>query len=79
MVQFTENIFGIQAHPEFNVQDCKELIIPSMLARGKIDQKGQQFCEETLNLPLAFSKSCGCIEEICFQRGYLTNRIQRLL
>ena len=52
MVQFTENIFEIQAHPEFNVQDYKEVIIPGMLARGKIDQKGQRFCEETLNLPL---------------------------
>ena len=47
-----ENLFGIQAHPEVNVQDFKKVRIPGMLAKGKIDKKGQRFCEETLNLPL---------------------------
>ena len=63
MVQFTENIFGIQAHPEFNVQDYKEVIIPGMLARGKIDQKGQRLCEETLNLPLDSAKVVAALKK----------------
>ena len=63
MVQFAENIFGIQAHPEFNVQDYKEVIIPGMLARGKIDQKGQRFCEETLNLPLDSAKVVAALKK----------------
>ena len=32
MVQFTENKFGIQAHPEFNLQDYKEVIIPGYVS-----------------------------------------------
>ena len=63
MVQFTENMFGIQAHPEFNVQDYKELIIPGMLARGEIGQKGQRFCEETLNLPLDSAKVVAALKK----------------
>ena len=63
MVQFTENIFGIQAHPEFNVQDYKEVIIPGMLARGKIDPKGQRFCEGTLNLPLDSAKVVAALKK----------------
>ena len=56
MVQFMENLFGIQAHPEVNVQDFKKVRIPGTLARGKIDKKGQRFCEETLSLPLDSAK-----------------------
>ena len=52
MIQFAENIFGIQAHPEFTVQDYKEVIIPDLVAEGKLDVYGRRVCEETISLPL---------------------------
>ena len=48
MVQFMENLFGIQAHPEVNVQNFKNVIIPGMLARDKIDEKGTTILRKKL-------------------------------
>lgn len=55
MVQFMENLFGIQAHPEVNVQNFKKVIIPGMLARDKIDEKGTTILRK--NSATGFSKS----------------------
>ena len=63
MIQFTENIFGIQAHPEVRVQDVKEIIIPDKLARGKIDENDKRFCEETLSLPLDSEKVVAALKQ----------------
>ena len=63
MIQFTENIFGIQAHPEFNVQDMVKALIPSKLAAGKIDKAGQKFCEETLIEPLDSAKVVAALKK----------------
>ena len=50
------------------MQDYKEVIIPGMLARGKIDQKGQRFCEETLNLPLDSAKVVAALKKLLPKR-----------
>lgn len=63
MIQFTENIFGIQAHPEFNVQDMVEALISSKLAAGKIDKAGQKFCEGTLTEPLDSAKVVAALKK----------------
>ena len=50
-----KNLFGIQAHPEVNVQNFKKVIIPGMLARDKIDEKGTTILRK--NSATGFSKS----------------------
>ena len=62
MVQFMENLFGIQAHPEVNVQNFKKVIIPGMLARDKIDEKGTTILRK--NSATGFSKSCGSQKDL---------------
>ena len=62
MVQFMGNLFGIQAHPEVNVQNFKKVIIPGMLARDKIDEKGTTILRK--NSATGFSKSCGSQKEL---------------
>ena len=56
MIQFTENVFGIQAHPEFTIQDYKELLIPDLFKAGKIDENGKELCEESIERALDSSK-----------------------
>ena len=56
LIQFTENIFGIQGHPEFTVQDYKELLIPELFNAGRIDENGKRLCEESIEKPLDSSK-----------------------
>lgn len=62
MIQFTENIFGIQAHPEFSVQDYKEFLIPDLIASGKIDENEKRVCEETIALPLDSAKTAAALK-----------------
>ena len=57
-----ENLFGIQAHPEVNVQIFKKVIIPGMLARDKIDEKGTTILRK--NSATGFSKSCGSQKDL---------------
>lgn len=63
MIQFTENIFGIQAHPEFSVKDYKELLIPDLFAIGKIDKNEKKVCEETIALPLDSAKMAAALKK----------------
>lgn len=63
MIQFTENIFGIQAHPEFTVQDYKELLIPDLMASGRIDENYKRVCEETISLPLDSAKMAAALKK----------------
>ena len=63
LIQFTENIFGIQAHPEFTVQDYKELLIPELFNAGKIDENGKRLCEESIEKPLDSSKMADALKK----------------
>lgn len=63
LIQFTENIFGIQAHPEFTVQDYKELLIPELFNAGKIDENGKRLCEESIEQPLDSSKMAAALKK----------------
>lgn len=63
MIQFTENILGIQAHPEFTVQDYNELLIPELSASGRIDENGKKVCEETIALPLDSAKMAAVLKK----------------
>lgn len=63
MIQFTENIFGIQAHPEFIVQDYKDHLIPDLFCGGKLDENGKKLCEESLLLPLDSSKMAAALKK----------------
>ena len=63
MVQFTENVIGIQAHPEFTVQDYKELLIPDLYKAEKIDEDGKRLCEESIEQPLDSSKMAAALKK----------------
>ena len=63
MIQFTENIFGIQAHPEFTVQDYKENLIPDLYDVGKLDENGKKICEESIRHPLDSSKMAAALKK----------------
>lgn len=63
MIQFTENIFGIQAHPEFTVQDYKDHLIPDLFRKGRLDENGKKLCEESLLLPLDSSKMAAALKK----------------
>ena len=69
MIQYTENIFGIQAHPEFTVQDYKELLIPDLVAGGKLDENGQRVCEETISLPLDSARMAAALKKFVAKEG----------
>ena len=69
MIQFAENIFGIQAHPEFTVQDYKELLIPDLVAGGKLDVNGQRVCEESISLPLDSARMAGALKKFVAKEG----------
>lgn len=63
MIQFTENVFGIQAHPEFTVKDYKELLIPDLFNAGKIDENGKRLCEESIGKTLDSSKMAAALKK----------------
>ena len=63
LIQFTENIIGIQAHPEFTVQDYKELLIPDLFNAGKIDENGKKLCEESIGQPLDSAKMAAALKK----------------
>ena len=69
MIQFAENIFGIQAHPEFTLQDYKELLIPDLVAGGKLDENGQRVCEETISLPLDSARMAAALKKFVAKEG----------
>lgn len=63
MIQFTESVFGIQAHPEFTVQDYKQLLIPDLFNLGKIDENGKRLCEESIEKTLDSSKIAAALKK----------------
>jgi len=63
MIQFTENIVGIQAHPEFSVQDYKQLLIPDKFAQGRIDENEKKLCEESIGLALDSVKVAAALKK----------------
>lgn len=63
MVHFTENLFGIQAHPEFTVQHYKEHLISTVFNAGKIDENGKRVCEESIEHPLHSSKIAASLKK----------------
>ena len=69
MIQYTENMFGIQAHPEFNVQDYKEVIIPDLVAGGKLDVNDRRVCEETISLPLDSAGMVAALKKFVAKEG----------
>lgn len=51
MVLYSENIIGIQSHPDFMIEDLSDVILPSHLERNIITKEEYKAAENSLNIP----------------------------
>ena len=63
MIYFAKNIVGIQAHPEFTLEDYKDLLIPDLFSKGRISKEDKRFCLESIHLPLDSKKIAAALKQ----------------
>lgn len=56
MVLFTDNILGIQSHPECGVEEFEEKILPSLMSNNLFTEEDKVKTQESFKVPLHSSK-----------------------